>query len=72
MTDCVTTWHRGLACDHIYGNCPGLRRGEPELRRAGWWDEEPRPRTLDPHGTDVCGLCLHRHNRAEHRAGVAA
>ena len=32
------------------------------------WDMEARQRFGADHvGTDVCGLCLHRHNRAAHK-----
>ena len=56
--DCSTDWYAGLTCDHLYPDCPNRKRGETSLRRCGWW-EVGGPR-LDPHGSDICGLCLHR------------
>lgn len=65
--ECWVGWFHGLACDHLYADCPSRRRAETQLRRAGWWFDEPRTIRLDAHGGDVCGLCLHRHNRTHHR-----
>lgn len=65
MSECVTTWVGGLTCDHIYADCPNYRRGLPELAAYGW--DTLGGNGLDPHGTDVCGMCLHRHNRKYHR-----
>ena len=65
MSECVSPWFAGLICDHLFDNCPNRARGEDELRRVGWWSVGGDD--IDPHGTDVCGLCLHRHNRAAHQ-----
>lgn len=65
MSGCTSPWWPGLTCDHLYADCPSRRRGEAELRRVGWWFAGKRP--VDPHGTDICGLCLHRHNRTAHK-----
>lgn len=62
---CVTQWFAGLTCDHIYADCPNRKRGLSELVRANW--DQVGGDDLDPHGTDVCGLCLHRHNRKTHK-----
>lgn len=64
---CTSAWFAGLTCDHLYANCPNRKRGEAELRRAGWWDLGGKT-GLRVHGSDVCGLCVHRHNRTEHKA----
>lgn len=67
MSDCThPQWFLGLTCDHLYGDCPNRKRGEAELTRAGWWMQGRGP--IDPHGSDVCGLCLHRHNQTTHKA----
>lgn len=44
----------GVHVDHLYPNCPSLR-GEPKKAIT----------QVDPHGTDICGMCLHRYNRTE-------
>jgi hypothetical protein len=61
---CRSPWFAGLTCDHLYADCPNRMRGETELRRVGWWDLGGDE--IDVHGTDVCGLCVHRHNRTHH------
>jgi len=58
-------WFRGLTCDHLYRDCPSYQRGLPELTRFGW-DAIGGP-AIDPHGTYMCGVCLHRHNRKHHK-----
>ncbi|WP_155054550.1 hypothetical protein [Streptomyces blattellae] len=51
----VEPWYPSptLLIDHIYPNCPGLRRALP----AG---EQPKPGlgVLYPDAGDVCGLCV--------------
>lgn len=55
-------WFAGLTCDHIYANCPNRTRAEKSLRECGWWDIGGVS-GFDPHGTDVCGLCVRRYDR---------
>lgn len=62
---CTSPWFAGLTCDHLYSDCPNRQRGLAELERCGWG--ELGGEGLDPHGTDVCGLCVHRHNRTTHQ-----
>lgn len=64
MSGCTTPWFAGLTCDHLYADCPNRVRGIPELARWGW--DELGGEHIDPHSTDVCGMCRHRHNRSEH------
>lgn len=68
---CTSPWFAGLTCDHLFADCPNRARGEVELRKAGWWNTGTSGHHLspdiDPHGGEVCGLCLHRHNRKAHR-----
>jgi hypothetical protein len=52
----VSPWWLGLTSDHVYENCPGRRRGLPELAKAGW--DGPGRGSLDPEAGDVCGWCL--------------
>lgn len=66
--ECAHKWFAGLTCDHLYADCPNRKRGEAELRRVGWWGIGIG--TVDPHSTDVCGLCLHRHNRSAHKGAA--
>lgn len=56
MSPCASPWFAGLTRDHLYADCPNRMRD----------DDEPRPGEVDPHGTDICGMCVHRHNRREH------
>lgn len=68
MSECLSGWYRGVTCDHVYDDCPARQRGKPEMVRVGWWgDEQITSIPLDVHGTDVCGLCVRRHNRTTHR-----
>lgn len=46
----------GLACDHLYENCPLRIRSLPSLKLYGW-DNKGRG-TVDVFGTDICGWCL--------------
>lgn len=62
---CHSRWFAGLTCDHLYADCPNRQRGLTELARWAW-DEIGGP-DIDPHGSDVCGMCLHRHNRSTHK-----
>lgn len=64
MTACTSPWFAGLTVDHLYADCPNRQRGLPELARFGW--DELGGGRIDPHGTDVCGMCRHRHDRAAH------
>jgi len=52
-------WYEGLAVDHLYPQCPALRKSLPELRRC-FGEPQPRHHTfpIDPWGGDVCGWCL--------------
>lgn len=61
---CTMPWVSGLTVDHLYTNCPSRVRSLPELVRFGW---DFGGDAIDPHGTDVCGLCLHRHNQRDHK-----
>ncbi len=65
MGDCTSRWYGGLTVDHLYDDCPNRQRGLPELTRCGWGDIGGEG--IDPHGTDICGLCRHRHNQTHHR-----
>ena len=65
-TACTTRWYAGLTCDHLYADCPNRTKAEKTLRWCGWWGIGGPD--IDPHDTDVCGLCVHRHNRTQHRA----
>lgn len=65
MNTCQSPWFAGLICDHLYEDCPNRRRGERQLRLADWWSLSGP--SIDPHGTDVCGLCVHRHNQTMHK-----
>ena len=56
-------WFAGLTCDHLYVDCPARTRAEKTLRWCGWW--EVGGQGLDPEGTDVCGICLHRWRRKQ-------
>jgi hypothetical protein len=68
VSACLSPWWAGLTCDHLYADCPSRKLGEDTLRQCGWWELNPETRSLlDPHGADICGLCLHRHNRSQHR-----
>lgn len=62
---CDSRWYAGLTCDHLYADCPNRTKAAVTLRRYHWWTLGGDT-GLDPHGTDVCGLCVHRHNRTEH------
>ena len=53
----------GLTVDHLYPDCPSRTRGEMRLRAWGWWQKCSD--LVDPLGTDICGLCLHRWKRTE-------
>lgn len=64
MSECSVQWFGGATVDHIYENCPAYKRGRAAMEACGW--DRIGGDDLDPHGTDVCGLCLHRHNRADH------
>jgi hypothetical protein len=72
MSDCTSPWFAGHTCDHLYADCPNRTRAEASLRRYGMWDVGTATSdfsgSIDPHGTDVCGVCLHRHNQREHNA----
>lgn len=75
--ECSSGWWAGHTCDHLYPDCPNRTKAEETLRQCGWWDvgsEKPAAvtKSIDPHGGDVCGLCLHRHNRSHHQGGQAA
>lgn len=69
MSACASRWFAGLTCDHLYADCPNRTRAEKTLRWCGWWDvgSSDPTNTVDPHATDICGLCVHRHNRSEHK-----
>lgn len=58
-------WFAGLTCDHLYADCPSRTRAEASLRECGWWDvRNAGGWGVDPHGGDVCGLCVHRFDRS--------
>lgn len=67
---CRSPWYAGLTCDHLFLDCPNRTRAEAELRRCGWWETGAHGDCLhvfvDVHGGDICGMCLHRHNRSAH------
>lgn len=67
---CTLPWFGGLTVDHLYADCPSRMRGEKTLREFNWWGLSGP--ALDPHGTDVCGLCVRRHNREQHPDEPAA
>lgn len=54
----------GVTVDHLYEDCPNRRRGEATMRRWGLWFKCVGE--VDPHGTDLCGLCVHRYDRSAH------
>ena len=54
-------WFAGLTCDHLYADCPNRTRAEVTLRRCGEWDMHGVG--IDPDGSDVCGMCVHRYRR---------
>jgi hypothetical protein len=64
-SDCTSPWFAGLTCDHLFADCPNRMKAETTLRRAGWWSTGSN--RIDPHGTDVCGMCLYRHGRLMHK-----
>jgi hypothetical protein len=67
---CTSPWFAGLSCDHLFADCPNRMRAEKELRRAAWWSTGSEGRfgaDIDPHGTDICGMCLYRHDRTMHK-----
>lgn len=71
MSDCTSDWYAGFTCDHLYADCPNRTRNEAALRHYGeWFIGSHKPdaisKATDPHGGDVCGMCLHRHNRTVH------
>jgi hypothetical protein len=67
---------RGVYVDHLYRDCPSLTRAitkgstpccakhKDRLGTRMWG-------TVDPLGTDICGMCVHRWKR-KHREGAAA
>jgi hypothetical protein len=59
----VSPWYPGLTCDHLYDDCPSRQRGLPELRRYDM--DFVGAMGLDPLGTDVCGMCVHRWKRED-------
>lgn len=61
MADLVAPWWPGASGDHLYQDCPGLRRLKPQPR-AGF-------NRIDPEGGDICGTCL-RWWRSRNRAEV--
>lgn len=61
---CTVPWFGGATVDHLYADCPNYLRGRPEMVHVGWGDVAGD--AIDPHGTDVCGLCRHRHNQTVH------
>lgn len=69
---CTSEWFAGHTCDHLYANCPNRTRAEDSLRRYGMWDVGSAAsmfsKGVNPHGSDICGLCLHRHNQTIHAA----
>jgi hypothetical protein len=70
VSDCRSDWYAGLTCDHLYANCTNRQRARAELERSGWWNVGTGTSDIsgrvDPHGGDICGMCLHRHNAAVH------
>jgi hypothetical protein len=50
---------RGVTCDHLYQNCPGLNRS---LSLAGerFLVGVRLISTVDPLGTDICGWCVRK------------
>ena len=56
MTAGISPWWKGLRSDHIYEDCPALRRSEPELKRHSSYGMGRGE--LYPEDGDVCGWCL--------------
>jgi len=58
----------GVTCDHLYRDCPSLQRslrsGKAQRDGAAWLGMLLAG-TVDPLGTDVCGMCRHRWQRKE-------
>jgi hypothetical protein len=61
-------WFAGLTVDHLYADCPNRVSAKTALLRAGYWNLGGGG--ADPHGSDICGMCVHRHGRAQHATGV--
>jgi hypothetical protein len=57
-------WFAGLTVDHLYADCPNRVSGKTALLLAGYWDIGGDS-GVDPHGTDICGMCVHRHDRKQ-------
>lgn len=55
----------GTTVDHLYANCPNLQRAKPDrsLIHGETWVGQRLKGTVDPLGTDICGLCRHRYER---------
>jgi hypothetical protein len=60
-------WFRGLTSDHLYADCPSRIRSEKSLRLDGCWDVGGD--NIDPHGGDVCGMCVARYDRKQRTPG---
>ena len=70
VSGCDSPWFAGLSCDHLFADCQARSRASVTLEDWGWWDVCGS--SVDPHGSDVCGLCLLRHNRLSHQKVGAA
>jgi hypothetical protein len=65
MSDFTHSAFMGPLSDHLYPDCPPLQRSEATtgVRYPGMRIGEQCLGTVDPLGTDICGLCVHRWKR---------
>ena len=59
--------YKGYTCDHLYVDCPSLAR-VTDAAKARWGIGERYEGTINPAGTDVCMLCVHRWKRSRNAA----
>ena len=51
--------YRGYTCDHLYVDCPSLAR-VTDAAKARWGIGERLQDGINPAGSDVCMICVHR------------
>lgn len=65
--------YQGVTFEHLYQDCPPLRRSMAAQAAGKWYDIEigrECAAMVDPEGEWLCGLCQHRWRR-KHRKAVS-
>jgi hypothetical protein len=52
--------YAGLNCDHLYPDCPSIAAIKHPICRGPLQPGDLVIGTVDPLGTDICGLCVRR------------